>query len=288
MIIRGALIQMKTEYSTDKNVTKAEGYVREAAEQGATLICLQELFNTVYFCHEMSPKHFALAEPIPGPTILRFQELARSVNATIVAPIFEKTFEGQYYNSAATIAPNGEILSIYRKSHIPLVPDPSIMGLEKYYFAPGDTGFITTPIEGARIGTIICYDRHFPEGARGLALNGAEIMLVPTATAGMSRYLWDLELRAHAVDNVFYVGGVNRVGIDSGGGPNTFYGSSMWVSPRGEIIAQGSDTDDDVVVADLDLAVIPEIRNQWGFFRDRRPDLYGVLSRGNAGGSGSD
>lgn len=280
MIIKGALIQMTTAYDKEKNVSKAEGYIRQAAADGATLICLQELFNTVYFCFEMDRRHFALAESIPGPTTGRVSALAKELGVTVIAPIFERTIEGQYFNSAPTIGPDGTIVNVYRKSHIPLVNDPSIIGLEKYYFAPGDSGFITSPLgHESRIGTLICYDRHFPEGARALALNGAEVILVPTATAGMSKYLWDLELRSHAVDNVYYVGGVNRVGRDDGGGPNEFYGSSMWVSPRGEILAQGSDKDDDIVIADLDLDVIPEIRNNWGFFRDRRPDLYGSLAR---------
>ncbi len=280
MIVRGALIQMRTTYDKEKNLTKAEEYIRQAAADDAALVCLQELFNTVYFCYEMDNRHFALAEPIPGPTTDRIATLAKDLGITIVAPLFERTVEGQYYNAAPTIGPDGRILSVYRKSHIPLVNDPSIMGLEKYYFTPGDSGFITAPLgEQTRIGTLVCYDRHFPEGARGLAMNGAEVVLIPTATAGMSKYLWELELRAHAVDNIYYVGGVNRVGRDDGGGPNEFYGSSMWVSPRGEILAQGSDKDDDIVIADLDLGVIAEIRNRWGFFRDRRPDLYGVLAR---------
>lgn len=277
MKLTGALIQMTTEYDKTKNVRKAEEYVREAAGRGASLVCLQELFNTVYFCFEMDDRHFQLAEPVDGPTITRMRELARELEITLVAPIFEKAFDGSYYNSAPTIGPDGELLTVYRKSHIPLVNDPSITGLEKYYFTPGDSGFLTAPLEPTRVGTLICYDRHYPEGARALAMNGAEVVVVPTATAGMSKYLWDLELRAHAVDNVYYVGGVNRVGKDTGGGPNTFYGSSMWVNPRGEVLAQASASEDEVLLAELDLSLCAEIRNKWGFFRDRRPDLYAGL-----------
>jgi beta-ureidopropionase len=278
--LSAALIQMTTEYNKEKNVRKAEEYVREAAGRGASLVCLQELFNTVYFCFEMDARHFELAETLDGPTIRRMRDLAKELQITLVAPIFEKAFDGEYFNSAPTIGPGGEILSVYRKSHIPLVNDPSIIGLEKYYFTPGDTGFITAPLASTRMGTLICYDRHFPEGARALAMNGAEVVVVPTATAGMSKYLWDLELRAHAVDNVYYVGGVNRVGQDQDGGPNTFYGSSMWVNPRGEILAQAGDSEDEVLVAELDLSLIADMRNKWGFFRDRRPDLYtGLGSR---------
>jgi N-carbamoylputrescine amidase len=269
---------MSTQYDKFKNVVKAEGYIREAAGKGAKLICLQELFNTVYFCYEMDPRHFELAEPMDGPTISRVRDLAKELEITIVAPIFERTMDGQYYNTAPTVGPDGDILSIYRKSHIPLVADPSVTGLEKYYFTPGDSGFITAPIGTARLGTLICYDRHFPEGARSLALNGAAIVVIPSGTAGMSRSLWDLELRAHAVDNVYFVGGVNRVGVDQQGGPDTFYGSSMWVDPKGEIIAQGSDKDDDIVIADLDLSILDSIRTKWGFYRDRRPDLYVSLT----------
>lgn len=279
-MLKAALIQMSTEYEVEKNVQKAENLVREAAGNGAQLVCLQELFNTIYFPFELNPKHLELAEPIPGPTIERMQEVAREEQIVLVAPIYEKDMEGQLYNSAPVIGTNGDLLGVYRKSHIPLVSTPSLTGIEKYYFTPGDTGFVTfdTPW-GVKFGILICYDRHFPEGARALALNGAQLLLVPTATTGMSRYLWELELRAHAVDNIYYVGGVNRVGKDQGGAKHHWYGSSLWTDPKGNILVQAGDSADEIIYADLDFSVIPEIRNEWGFFRDRRPDLYGDLCK---------
>lgn len=278
--VKAALIQMSTEYDKSKNVQKAENLVREAADNGAQIVCLQELFNTIYFPFEIDPRHLELAEPIPGPTIERMQEVARDAGIVLVAPIFEKAMDGQLYNSAPVINVDGELLGVYRKSHIPLVKVPTLTGIEKYYFTPGDTGFVVfdTPF-GIKMAVYICYDRHFPEGVRIFALRGAQLMLVPTATHGMSRYLWELELRAHAVDNIFYVGGVNRVGRDQGGADADWYGSSLWSDPKGQIIAQAGDTDDEILYADLDFSVIPQIRNDWGFFRDRRPDLYGDICK---------
>ena len=277
-MVTTALIQMGTEYEVEKNVRKAKNLVREAAGRGAQIVCLQELFHTIYFPYEMDPRHLDLAEPIDGPSMGSMQELARELGIVLIAPIYEKALDGLLYNTAPVIGTDGELIGIYRKSHIPIVKVPNLTGIEKYYFRPGDTGFVTfeTPFD-VTIGILICYDRHFPEGARLLALNGAQIVYVPTATTGMSRYLWELELQAHAVDNIYYVGGVNRVGVDQGGSESHFYGSSMWVDPKGKIMDQASDSDDEVLVTDLDLSVIPQLRNDWGFFRDRRPDLYGEL-----------
>lgn len=277
--MRTALVQMRTEYDAEKNTARAARLVREAAGRGARIVCLQELFNTVYFPYELNARHLDLAEPLDGPTMESMRGLAAELGVVLIAPIYEKAMDGLLYNSAPVIGPDGGLLGVYRKSHIPIVSVPSLTGVEKYYFTPGDTGFVTfdTPF-GATIGILICYDRHFPEAARVLALRGAQIVYVPTATTGMSRYLWELELQAHAVDNVYYVGGVNRVGVDQGGSDSHFYGSSMWVNPKGKIICQAGDAEDEVLVADLDLSVIPQIRNDWGFFRDRRPDLYGPLS----------
>ena len=277
--MRTALVQMGSEYDAAKNTARADRLVREAADRGARIICLQELFNTIYFPYELNSRHLDLAEPLDGPTMEHMQGLAGELGVVLIAPIYEKALDGLLYNSAPVIGPDGNLLGVYRKSHIPIVSVPSLTGVEKYYFTPGNTGFITfaTPF-GATIGILICYDRHFPEAARVLALEGAQIVYVPTATTGMSRYLWELELQAHAVDNVYYVGGVNRVGVDEGGSESHFYGSSMWVDPKGKIISQAGDAEDEVLVADLDLSAIPRIRNDWGFFRDRRPDLYGSLS----------
>ena len=277
--MRTALVQMGSEYDAAKNAARADRLVREAADRGARIICLQELFNTIYFPYELNSRHLDLAEPLDGPTMEHMRGLAGELGVVLIAPIYEKALDGLLYNSAPVIGPDGNLLGVYRKSHIPIVSVPSLTGVEKYYFTPGDTGFITfaTPF-GATIGILICYDRHFPEAARVLALEGAQIVYVPTATTGMSRYLWELELQAHAVDNVYYVGGVNRVGVDEGGSESHFYGSSMWVDPKGKIISQAGGAEDEVLVADLDLSAIPRIRNDWGFFRDRRPDLYGSLS----------
>ena len=278
-MVRASLIQMSTEYDKEKNVLKAERLVRQAADDGAQIICLQELFHTIYFPYELEPRHLDLAEPLDGPTMDAMCELARETGTVLVAPIYEKALDGLLYNTAPVIGPDGALIGIYRKSHIPIVKVETLTGVEKYYFTPGDTGFVTFPTPfDVTLGILICYDRHFPEGARLLALNGAQMIFVPTATTGMSRYLWELELQAHAVDNVYYVGGVNRVGIDQGGSESHFYGSSMWVDPKGQIVAQASDEHDEVLTADLDLSVIPTIRNDWGFLRDRRPDLYGGLT----------
>ena len=254
--MRASLIQMSTEYDKEKNVLKAERLVREAADDGAQIICLQELFHTIYFPYELEPRHLDLAEPLNGPTMDSMCELARETGTVLIAPIYEKALDGLLYNTAPVIGPDGEVIGIYRKSHIPIVKVETLIGVEKYYFTPGDTGFVTFPTPfGVTLGILICYDRHFPEAARMLALNGAQMIFVPTATTGMSRYLWELELQAHAVDNVYYVGGVNRVGIDQGGSESHFYGSSMWVDPKGQIVAQASDEHDEVLTLDLDLAI---------------------------------
>ena len=279
--VRTALIQMSTVYDKEANTAKGERLVRQAADQGAQIVCLQELFNTIYFPYEMDPRHLDLAEPIPGPTTDRMQELAREVGVVLVAPIYEKTIEGMLFNTAPVIGADGELLGIYRKSHIPLVSTPTLTGIEKYYFAPGDTGFVTfgrDSSSGSSSRSTSAMTAISPEGVRAFALQGAQLMVVPTATTGMSRYLWELELRAHAVDNIMYVGGVNRVGVDRDGSDSHFYGSSVWVDPKGRIINQASDQDDEVLVADLDFSVVPQIRNEWGFFRDRRPDLYGAVA----------
>ena len=178
------------------------------------------------------------------------------------------------------IGPDGRVIGKYRKSSIPFMDvarSTEPRGNEKFYFEPGDLGFPTFATPFGRIGILICYDRHFPEAARVLGLDGAEIVFVPTATTGMARHLWDLELRAHAVANVYYVCGVNKVGVDVGGSTRNHHGASVIVSPRGEILGQASETREDIVVADVDLSVIPELRALWGYYRDRRPDMYGPV-----------
>ena len=268
------------------NVRTALGMIREAAGRGARIICLPELFSTMYFCVETRREYFDWAEPIPGPTIDRVSAVARETGTVVIAPIFERAPDGRYFNAAVVVGPDGEIIGKYRKSSIPLMDTAQSAeprGNEKFYFTPGDLGFPTFATPFARIGILICYDRHFPEAARVLGLGGAEIVFVPTATSRMTRYLWDLELRAHAVTNVYYVCGVNKVGVDVGGSARDHHGASLIVSPRGEILAQASDTANDIAVADVDLAVLPGIRELWGYYRDRRPDQYGPVVDRTAG-----
>lgn len=263
------------------NVRTAERMVRQAAGRGAQIVCLPELFNTMYFCVETRREYFDWAEPIPGPTTERMAALARETGTVIIAPVFERAPGGVFHNAAAVLGPDGRLLGKYRKSSIPLMDvahSPEPRGNEKFYFTPGDLGFPTFETPFARIGLLICYDRHFPEAARVLGLGGAEIVFVPTATTRMTRYLWDVELRAHAIANVYYVCGVNKVGVDVGGSARDHHGASMIISPRGEILAQASDTEEDIALADVDLSVIPELRALWGYYRDRRPDLYGPVA----------
>lgn len=271
------MIQQQCCLSKSENIEKAITYIKEAAKEKAKIVCLQELFNTIYFCTETKHEYFELAETIPGPTIKEMCEVAREEQIVLIAPIYERVMHGELYNTAVVIGPNGNIIGKYRKMSIPYVTG-LMKGLEKFYFRPGNLGFpaFDTPW-GLKIGILICFDRHFPEAARALALHGADIVFVPTATASRTEYLWELELRGHAVANMYYVGGVNRVGKDIGGSELDFYGRSMFVDPRGQIISQAGRESDEIIFADVDLSVIPELRNDWGFFRDRRPDAYGSL-----------
>jgi N-carbamoylputrescine amidase len=278
-MVRIAGVQLTGHVDKAENVKKATRMVRDAADQGARIVCLPELFNTMYFCVERRPEYFDWAEPIPGPTTDRMGALACETGAVLICPIFERD-GATYYNAAAVIGPDGGVIGKYRKSSIPFMDrarsrDPR--GDEKFYFTPGDLGFPTFDTPFARIGILICYDRHFPEAARVLGLGGAEIVFVPTNTTRMTRYLWDVELRAHAIANVYYVCGVNKVGVDAGGSARDHHGDSLIVNPRGEILAQASATEEGLVVADVDLSVIPELRALWGYYRDRRPDLYGPV-----------
>jgi N-carbamoylputrescine amidase len=279
-MVRIAGVQFVGNVDKEANIRTAMRMVREAAGRGARIICLPELFSTMYFCVETRREYFDWAEPIPGPTIDRMGEVARETGAVVIAPIFERAADGRHFNAAAVLAPDGRVIGRYRKSSIPLMDtaqSPEPRGNEKYYFAPGDLGFPTFATPFGRIGILICYDRHFPEAARVLGLGGAEIVFVPTATTGMTRYLWDLELRAHAVTNIYYVCGVNKVGMDVGGSTRDHFGSSLVISPRGEILAQASDTRDDIAVGDVDVATLPRLRELWGYYRDRRPDQYGAV-----------
>jgi beta-ureidopropionase len=251
-------------------------YIRQAAEAGAQIVCLQELFNGPYFCAEQQVRWYEFTEPVPGgPTLKRMQEAARQLKVALIVPVYEVEQEGIYYNTAAVIGPDGAYLGKYRKNHIPHVA-PGFW--EKFYFRPGNLGYPVFDLGFARIGVYICYDRHFPEGARALGLNGAEIVFNPSATvAGLSEHLWKVEQPAHAVANGYFIGAINRVGFEPPWNIGEFYGSSYFCNPRGQIVAQASRDHDEVLTADLDLDLIAEVRRTWQFFRDRRPDTYDSL-----------
>jgi N-carbamoylputrescine amidase len=278
------LIQAKHAGPTDANIEdikranleKHLTMIADAAKQGVQILCMQEVFTTPYFCAEQQVRWYDAVEKIPdGPTTKLMQETAKKYNMVIIVPIYEEEITGIYYNTAAVIDADGTYLGKYRKNHIPHV-NPGFW--EKFYFRPGNLGYPAFDTAYARIGVYICYDRHFPEGARALGLNGAEIVFNPSATvAGLSEYLWKLEQPAHAVANGYFVGAINRVGHEQPWDIGEFYGQSYFCDPRGQIIAQAPRDQDAVVVADLDLDMIREVRNTWQFFRDRRPDSYDQL-----------
>jgi len=250
--------------------------IAEAARKKVKILCLQELFYGPYFCAEQEARWYHLTEAVPdGPTVSAMRKLAKKHGMVIVAPIYEEEQKGVYYNTAAVIDADGQYLGKYRKTHIPHCK-PGFW--EKFYFRPGNLGYPVFETAFATIGVYICYDRHFPEGARALGLNGAEIVFNPSATvAGLSEYLWKLEQPAHAVANGYFVGAINRVGHEAPWNIGEFYGTSYFCDPRGRILAEAPRDRDAVVVADLDLDLIGEVRDVWQFFRDRRPESYGAL-----------
>jgi N-carbamoylputrescine amidase len=274
-MVRAAIVQ--TEWTGDKDsmIKKNADYAREAAAQGAQVMCFQELFYGPYFCQVQENEHFEYAELIPdGPTTKLMQDLAKETGMVLVIPIFEKEQDGFYYNTAAVIDADGTYLGKYRKNHI-----PHVAGFwEKFYFRPGNMGYPVFDTAVGKVGVYICYDRHFPEGWRALGLNGARIVFNPSATSrGLSMYLWNLEQPASAVANEYYIGAINRVGKEEFG-DNDFYGSSYFVDPRGQFVGeQASDTEEELVIRDLDMDKIEEVRQQWAFYRDRRPDAYDDL-----------
>jgi N-carbamoylputrescine amidase len=255
--------------------------IRDAKARGAQIVCLQEVFYGPYFCTEQTTKWYDAVEPIPdGPTTQLMCKLAKELGIVLVVPIYEEEFSGVYYNTAAVIDADGTYLGKYRKHHIPQVQagPPGCGFWEKYYFRPGNLGYPVFDTAFAKVGVYICYDRHFPEGARALGLGGAEIVFNPSATvAGLSEYLWKLEQPAHAVANGYYVGAINRVGIEAPWNMGEFYGQSYLVNPRGEFVATGSRDKDEVIIGVMDREVIRAVRNTWQFFRDRRPDSYDAL-----------
>ncbi len=283
-IVKCAHIQMSNALSEgtvdqikEAMIQKHIPMVIEAGEKGVNILCLQEIFHGPYFCCEQDIKWYKAAEKVPGPITERFSEYAKKYKMVIILPVYEVTIEGVYYNTAAVIDANGEYLGKFRKVQIPHTW-PGFW--EKFYFKPGNLGFPVFETEYAKIGIYICYDRHFPECARILALNGAQILFNPSATTtGKSQYLWELEQPAQAVANGVFIGANNRVGLEKPWEFGEFYGSSYFVDPKGQFLVKGSADKDEIVVADLDLEMIREVRDGWQFFRDRRPEMYGDICK---------
>ena len=295
-IARCGLIQARCEWSPEKvalseirnkMVAKHEKLIAAAAKRNVQILCLQELFYGPYFCAEQQTRWYELTEPVPGgPTLARMQKLAARHHMVLIVPVYEREMSGVYYNTAAVFDADGRYLGKYRKHHIPHC-HPGFW--EKFYFTPGNTGYPVFETRYGRVGVYICYDRHFPEGARILGLNGAEMVFNPSATvAGLSEYLWELEQPAHAVANGYFVGAINRVGQEAPWKIGEFYGKSYFCNPRGKIIAQASRDKDEVLVADLNLEEIDQVRATWQFFRDRRPETYGEIARTQAAGKSAE
>jgi N-carbamoylputrescine amidase len=257
-------------------IDKHEVACHDAAKQGAQVICFQELFYGPYFCQVQDVEYYGYTEYIPdGPTTQRFQSIAKETGMVIVLPMYEITQAGVYYNTAAVIDADGKYLGKYRKQHI-----PQTKGFwEKFYFKPGNGGYPVFDTAVGKVGVYICYDRHFPEGWRALGLNGAQIVFNPSAThRGLSEYIWKVEQPAAAVANIYYVGAINRVGIEPLG-ENDFYGQSYFVDPEGKFVgAQGDPYKPELIVRDLDMKKLREVRDRWAFYRDRRPEAYGDLT----------
>jgi beta-ureidopropionase len=283
-IIKCGLIQAHNHAPTDAPIVEIKKInneiqlkmVDDAAKKGVQMLCFQEIFNTPYFCAEQTTRWYEAVEKVPdGPTVQMMQSVAKEYGMVLIVPVYEEDMSGVYYNTAAVIDADGKYLGKYRKTHIPHVA-PGFW--EKFYFRPGNLGYPCFDTAFARIGVYICYDRHFPEGARALGLNGAEIIFNPSATvAGLSEYLWKLEQPAHAVANGYFVGAINRVGTEAPWNIGEFYGQSYFCDPRGQMLAVGTRDQDELIVADLNMDLIKEVRNTWQFFRDRRPDAYGSL-----------
>jgi len=282
------LVQMAMSARPDENVRKAEDKVREAARLGAEVVCLPEMFRTPYFCQKEDHANFALAETVPGPSTEALSRVAKERGVAVVVPVFERRAPGVYHNSAVVLDADGTVAGLYRKMHVP--DDP--LYYEKFYFAPGDLGFRAFDLRPGRIGTLICWDQWYPEGARLTALQGAAVLFYPTAIGwhpaekaehgAAQRSAWQTIQRSHAIANGVYVGVVNRVGheVPAGGGDGLeFWGSSFLVDPFGVVIAEASADREEVLVGDVDLARIDEVRTHWPFLRDRRIDAYGGMDR---------
>ena len=277
-IVRAALVQATWTGDKKTMIDKHIAYIEQAAQTGVQVMCLQELFYGPYFCQVQDPKHYAWAERIPeGPTTKLMQELARQHSMVLVVPIFEEEQTGVYYNTAAIIDSGGAFLGKYRKTHL-----PQLTGFwEKFYFRPGNLGYPVFDTAVGKVGVYICYDRHFPEGARMLGLHGAEIVFIPSATSrGLSQHLWQIEQTSHAITNGYFVGTINRVGIEDEFGPNDYYGQSYFCDPRGQFVGDiASDREEELIVREIDLDLVQEVRNTWQFYRDRRPEMYGDICK---------
>jgi beta-ureidopropionase len=282
--VRAGLIQMNLKGDTDQGPDAIREQmlaahlplIDQAGAEGVQVLCMQEICTQPYFCPSQDARWYAAAEPIPdGPTIRLMQEYAKKHGMVIVVPIYEEEIPGVYYNAAAVIDADGRYLGKYRKTHI-----PQVAGFyEKFFFKPGNSGYPVFDTAYCKLGVYICYDRHFPEGWRALALNGAEYIVNPSATvAGLSQYLWKLEQPAAAVANGVYIGAINRPGTEAPWQIGRFYGSSYVCNPRGELLCEASEDGDELVTADMDMEQVREVRNLWQFFRDRRPETYGSLT----------
>jgi len=272
--VRAGLLQTEAKGTKQENIDKVISFVEKGASEGVNIISFQELFFAPYFAFEQEMKWFDWAEPIPGPTITLMQKIAKKHDMVLVVPIFEEVGRGIFYNTAVVIDADGEISGCYRKNHI-----PHLKGFwEKFYFKPGNLGYPVFDTKFCKIGVYICYDRHFPEGARILGLNGADIVFNPSATTdGLSKYLWELEQPAHAVANGYYLGAVNRVGKEEATG-ESYYGTSYFVDPKGQFVSKGSFDKEELIIADLNLDMIRETRKLWQFYRDRRPETYDKIT----------
>ncbi len=287
------LVQMRMGPDPEENLATAVRHIREAARLGANVVCLPELFRTQYFCQREDIRLFDLAEPIPGPSTAKLAEVARESRVVIIASLFERRAPGLYHNTAVTLNVDGSIASVYRKMHIP--DDP--LYYEKFYFTPGDLGFKATDTAFGRVGTLVCWDQWYPEGARLTALQGAELLFYPTAIGwhpaekdeyGAAQYeAWQTIQRAHAIANGVYVAGVNRVGHEHGDilgnraeGPGLeFWGGSFLADPFGRIVAKASHDAEEVLLAEIDLALLEDTRRNWPFLRDRRIDAYAPITQ---------
>ncbi len=275
MSLKGSA-EMSPEEIRDRMLEAHLPLIDQAGSAGVQILCFQEVFTQPYFCPSQDNRWYGAAEPIPdGHTTRLMQEYANKHNMVIIVPIYEEEMTGVYYNAAAVIDAYVTYIFKYRKSHL-----PNVAGFwEKFFFKPGASGWPVFTTAYGKIGVYICYDRHFPEGWRALALKGAEVIYNPSATvAGLSQYLWELEQPASAAANGVYIAAINRVGTEAPWNIGEFYGSSYFVNPRGQIEAQASRDQDELLIHEMDMDMVRQVRDTWQFFRDRRPETYGVLT----------